>query len=103
MRLSVASPSIKTWYSLMLAIVGETRSGSCPAPAMLMGQSEASNSISVSIHLWCGAALGAGAVAVISQRKVLMMRRDVISQEPPNMLWSALRHSLSLDSESEFP
>jgi hypothetical protein len=51
MRLSVAPPSIKTCYSLMLAMVGETSSGSCPAPAMLLGQSQASNPIGVSIHL----------------------------------------------------
>jgi hypothetical protein len=41
MRLSAAPPSIKTWYNLTLAMVGETSSESCPAPAILLGQSEA--------------------------------------------------------------
>jgi hypothetical protein len=54
MRLSVAPPSIKTWYNLTLAMVGETSSGSCLAPAMILGRSEASNPIKVSTHLWCG-------------------------------------------------
>jgi hypothetical protein len=102
MRLSIAPPSIKTWYNLTLAMVGETSSGSCPVPAMLLGQSEASNPIGVSIHLPCGAAFGVGAAATISQCKVLTMRLDVMSQERPNMMWSTLRHSLSLDSESEW-
>jgi hypothetical protein len=103
MRLSAIPLSIKTWYSLTLAMVGETSSGSCPMPAMLLGQSEASNPIGVSTHLRCGTAFGTGAAAAISRRKVLMMRLDVMSQEPPNMTWSALRCSLSLDSESEWP
>jgi hypothetical protein len=72
MRLRTAPPSIKTCYSLTLEIVGETNSGSCPALAMLLGQSEASNPIRVSTHLRCGATLGAGATAAISRRKVLM-------------------------------
>jgi hypothetical protein len=38
MRLRVAPPSIKTWYSLTLEMVGETSSGSYLAPAMLLGQ-----------------------------------------------------------------
>jgi hypothetical protein len=101
MRLSVAPPSIRTWYNLTLTMVGETSSGSCPVPTMLLGQSVTSNPIGVSTHLLCGAAFGAGAAAAISRRKVLKMRLNVMSQEPPNMTWSALRHSLSLDSESE--
>jgi hypothetical protein len=95
-RLSAAPLSIKTWYSLMLTMDGETSSGSCSAPTMLLGQSEASKPIGVSIHLRCGAAV------VISRRKVLMMRRDIMFQEPPNMTWSTLQRSLSLDSESEW-
>jgi hypothetical protein len=39
MRLRAAPLSIRTWYNLMLVMVGETSSGSCPAPAMLLGQS----------------------------------------------------------------
>jgi hypothetical protein len=74
MRLSTTPPSIKTCYNLMLAMVGETSSGSCPAPAMLLEQLKASNPINVSIHLWCGAFLGVGATTAISRRKVLMMR-----------------------------
>jgi hypothetical protein len=37
MRLRAAPLSIKMWYSLTLEIVGETSSGSYPAPAMLLG------------------------------------------------------------------
>jgi hypothetical protein len=103
MRLSVAPPLIKTWYNLTLAMVGEISSGSCPAPAMLLGQSEASNPTRVSTHLRCGTAYGARGAATISQHKVLTMRLNVMSQEPPNMTWSTLRRSLSLDSESEWP
>jgi hypothetical protein len=71
-------------------------------PAMLLGQSEESNPIRVSTHLWCGAAFDVGAAATTSRCRVLMTRLDVMAQEPPNMTWSVLRHSLSLDSESEW-
>jgi hypothetical protein len=103
MRLRATSPLIRTWYSLTLTMVGETSSRSCPMPAMLLGQSEASNPIGVSTHLRCGAAFGVGATAAISRCKVLMTRLNVMAQEPPNMTWSTLRCSLSLDSESEWP
>jgi hypothetical protein len=63
MRLRDAPPSIRTWYSLTLAMVEETTSGSCPAPTMFLEQSEASNAIDVSIHLWWGTALGVGAAS----------------------------------------
>jgi hypothetical protein len=53
--------------------------------AMLLGQSEALKLINVSIHLWCGAALGAGAAAATSRRKFLMMRHEVMSQGPLNI------------------
>jgi hypothetical protein len=79
MRLRAAPPSIKTWYNLMLEMVGETSSGSCPVPAMLLGQSEASNPIGVSTHLWCGAAFGARATAAISRRRVLTTCLDVMA------------------------
>jgi hypothetical protein len=46
---------------------------------MFLGQSEASKPIDVSIHLRCGAALGAGAAATTARRRVLMMRVDVTS------------------------
>jgi hypothetical protein len=59
-RLRVAPPSVRIWYSLMLVMVGEMINGSCPAPDMLLGQSEASKLIGVSTHLRCGATLGAG-------------------------------------------
>jgi hypothetical protein len=78
-RFSVAPPSIRTWYNLMLTMVEETSSGSCPAPAMLLGQSKASKMIDVSIHLWCGVAFGAGAATTISWRRFLMMRWEVMS------------------------
>jgi hypothetical protein len=103
MKLRATPPSIKTWCSLMLAMVKETISGSYLAPAMLLGQSEVSKLIDGSIHLLCGSALGTGAVVATSRRRVLMMRRDVMSQEPLNMTWSTLWCSLSLDSESEWP
>jgi hypothetical protein len=51
MRLSAAPQSIKTWYNLTMAMVGETSSGSYLVPAMLLGQLEASDSIGVSNHL----------------------------------------------------
>jgi hypothetical protein len=89
-RFNAALPSIRTWYNLTLM----TSSGSCPAYPMLLGQSEASKLIDVFIHLWCGAALGAGAAAATSRHRFLTMRREVMSQEPPNI-------TLSLDSELE--
>jgi hypothetical protein len=84
-RFSTAPPLIRMWYSLTLMMVGETSRGSCLAPAMLLGQSEASKLIDVSIHLWCWAALGAGAAVATSLRMFLMMRQEVMSQEPPNI------------------
>jgi hypothetical protein len=57
----------------------------------------------VADHVQCSTIFSAGAATAISRRKVLTMRLDVMSQEPPNMTWSALRRSLSLDSESEWP
>jgi hypothetical protein len=70
---------------------------------MLWGQSEVSNPISVSIHLWCGTALGGGVATMISWCKVLMTRQDIMYQEPPNMTWNILRCSFLLDSELEWP
>jgi hypothetical protein len=54
MRLRVVPPSIRTWYSLMLAMVGEMTSRSYPAPNMFLGQFEALNMINICIHLWWG-------------------------------------------------
>jgi hypothetical protein len=84
-RFSAAPPSIKMWYNLMLMMVGVTSCGSCPAPAMLLGQSEASKLIDVSIHLWCGVDLGAGTTAATSQHRFLTMQWEVMSQEPLNI------------------
>jgi hypothetical protein len=78
-RLRAAPPSIRTCYILMLAMVGETISRSCPSPTMLLGQSKASKLIDVSIHLWCGMALGAGEATATSRHRVLTMRQDVMS------------------------
>jgi hypothetical protein len=39
----------------------------------------------ISIHLWCSAAFGVGAAVATSQCRILMMRREVMSQEPLNM------------------
>jgi hypothetical protein len=103
MRLNATPPSIKMWHNLTLAMVGETSSGSYPAPTMLLRQLEVSNPIRVSTHLQCGVAFSAGAAAAISRLKVLTMHLDVMSQEPLNMTWCTLRHSLSLDIESEWP
>jgi hypothetical protein len=58
----------------MLMMVGETSSGSYPILAMLLGQSEASKLINVSINLWCGIAFGAGAAAATSPRIFFMMQ-----------------------------
>jgi hypothetical protein len=102
MRLRVALPSIRMWYSLTLVMVRETTSGSCPAPAMFLGQYEALNTIDVSIHLWWGTALDVGAAAATAQHSVLTTRLDVISQESQYMTWSCLQHSLSLASESKW-
>jgi hypothetical protein len=101
MILRAAPPSIKTWYSLTLEIVGETSSESYPAPAMLLGQLEALNPIGVSTHFRCIIAFGTRATAAISQRRVLMTHMDVMAQEPSNRTRSVLRCLLSLDSESE--
>jgi hypothetical protein len=103
MRLRAAPPSIRTWYSLTLAMVGETTNGRCPAPAMFLGHSEASKPIDVSIHLWWGATFSTGAAAATMQCSVLMTRLDVMSQEPPYMTWSCSRCSSVLESESEWP
>jgi hypothetical protein len=103
MRFSATPPSIRMWYSLMLMMVGETSSGSYLTPAMLLGQSEASKLIDISIHLWCGTAFGAGVATATSQHRIFMMRREVLSQESMNMMDNILRCSLSLDSESEWP
>jgi hypothetical protein len=84
-------------------MVGEMTSGSYPASAMFLGQSEAFNVINVSIHLWWGTALGVGVVAATAQRNVLITRLDVMSQEPPYMTWSCMRCSLLIDPESEWP
>jgi hypothetical protein len=99
MRLRAALPSIRTWYNLNLAMVGEMTSGSYPAPAMFLGQSEASKPIDVSIQLWWGATLGTSAAAATTQRRELMMGLDVMSEEPPYMMWSVLRCSSMLESE----
>jgi hypothetical protein len=56
-----------------------------PDPTMRLGQSKASKLIDVSIHLWCDLAFGTGAAAATSRRMFLMMRREVMSQELPNM------------------
>jgi hypothetical protein len=52
MRLRATPPSIKVWYNLMVVMVGEMTSGSYSTPDMFLGQSQASNMIDVSIHLW---------------------------------------------------
>jgi hypothetical protein len=67
------------WSSLTLAMVGKTTSESYPAPAMFLGQSEASNMIDVSIHLWWGTALGVGAAVTTARHSVLMTRLDMMS------------------------
>jgi hypothetical protein len=54
MRLRAAPPSTKMWYNLLLAMVGMMSSGSYPAPAMFLGQSEVLKPIVISIHLWWG-------------------------------------------------
>jgi hypothetical protein len=56
--------------------------------------------IDVSIHLWWGAALSAGAAAATAWC-YLTTRLDMMSQKLPYMMWSCLCHSLSLYSESE--
>jgi hypothetical protein len=78
MRFSDAPPLIRTWYNLMFVMARDMSSGSCPVPAMLLGQSNESKLIGVSIHLWCGAALGAGTATAFSWRSVLPMRQDVM-------------------------
>jgi hypothetical protein len=72
-RFNVVPPSIRMWYNLMLTMVREMSSGSCPTPAMLLGQLEASKLINVSIHLWCGTAFGAGASTATSRCRFLTM------------------------------
>jgi hypothetical protein len=55
------------------------------------------------IHLWCGVALGSGVVAATARRRVLTTRLNVMSQEPPYKMWSTLRRSSVLESESKWP
>jgi hypothetical protein len=74
MRLMAAPLSIKMWYNLMLVMAEEMSSGSYPTPAIFLGQSEVSKPINISIHLWCGAALGAGTVTATARCRVLMTR-----------------------------
>jgi hypothetical protein len=100
MRLKAAPPLTRMWYNLTLAMVGEMSSGSCPAPTMFLGQSKASKPIDVSIHMWWGASLGAGAAVATARHTVLTTRLDVMSQEPPYMTWSVLLCSSVLESES---
>jgi hypothetical protein len=83
MRLRVVPPSIRTWYSLMLVMVGEMTSRSYPAPNMFLGQSEALNMIDICIHLWWATAHDAGVAATIARRSVLTTRLDVMSQDTP--------------------
>jgi hypothetical protein len=49
---------------------------------MFLGQSKASKPIDISIHLWWGTALGAGAAVTTARCRVLTTCRDVMSQEP---------------------
>jgi hypothetical protein len=51
MRLKTTPLSIRMWYNMTLAMVGEPTSGSYLAPTIFLGQSEASNPIDNSIHL----------------------------------------------------
>jgi hypothetical protein len=88
MRLRAVPPSIRMWYGLTLVMVGEMTSGSDPAPAIFLAQSEALNAIDVSMHLWWGSALGMGAAAATARHSILMTRLDVMSQEPPYMTGS---------------
>jgi hypothetical protein len=85
-RFSATPSSIRMWYSLTLMMVGERSSRSCPTPTMLLGQSEVMKLINVSIDLWCGAALVAGAATTTSRRRFLTMQREVMSQEPLNII-----------------
>jgi hypothetical protein len=66
----------------MLAMVGETSSGSYPAPVMFLGQSEVSKLIDISIQLWWGITLGTGAATSTARCRVLTKHRDMMSQEP---------------------
>jgi hypothetical protein len=84
-------------------MVGEMSNRSYLAPAMFLGQSEASKPIDIPIHLWWGTALGTGAAAATAQRGVWMMHPDLMSQEPLYMKWSILRCSSVLELESEWP
>jgi hypothetical protein len=88
MRLRATLPSIKMWYSLMLVMVGEMTNGSCPAPAIFLGQSETSKPMDVSIHLWWGTALVTGAAATTARCSVLMTHLDIMSHEQSYMTWS---------------
>jgi hypothetical protein len=48
--IEAAPPSIRTWCSRMLAMTGAVMSGSTPAPAMFLGQSDAPKEIVVLLH-----------------------------------------------------
>jgi hypothetical protein len=66
-------------------------------------QLEASKPMDISIHLWWGTALSAGIATATALCSVLTMCLDVMSQEPPYMMWSCLRRSSVLESGSECP
>jgi hypothetical protein len=76
--------------------------GATQHPPCSWGQSEASKAIDVSIHLWWGTALVVGAAVATARSRVLMMRWDMMFQEPPYMTWSTLLLSSMLESELEW-
>jgi hypothetical protein len=90
MRLRAASSSIRTWYSLTLAMVKEMTSGSSPAPTMFWGSQRHQSRLTSPSTCGGGATLGVGTTAGIVWRRVLMTRLDVMSQEPSYMTWSIL-------------
>jgi hypothetical protein len=103
MTLRPAPPSISTLWSLMLAMVGAVTSGSTPAPAMFSGQSDGPKEMVVLLHRWWGAAFGAlGLTEKTSRRRVLTSLRGTSSKLSPYMMYSFLRRSSPLDSESDW-
>jgi hypothetical protein len=103
MMLRPAPPSIRTWCSRMLAMIGAVMSGSILALAVLSRQSDAPKEMVVLLHRWCGAAFGTpGTAERTSQRRDLTFLREVSSQLPPYMTYNFLRRSLS-SPESESP
>jgi hypothetical protein len=87
----------------MLAMVGAVMSGSTPAPAIFLGQSDGPKEMVVLFHLWWGDAFGIpGFTERTYRRRILTSRRETSSELPPYMTYNFLQRSSPPDSESDW-